>query len=118
MIKLAGTISSAFSTHSGFLDYCLQKCYLTTPKLVEIMFEIDVTAQSFASSLAQKTRDMAACMASFRAFTKYVKKFIQAIQHYATKNSDHTLGTPTQFPHSLGSLFSYINLDYIMAVEL
>ena len=63
------------------------------------MFEIDMTAQNFLSSLNPKTKDVATCLAYFGAFTKYVKKLIQAIQHYVVKNSDHTLGTlASSFP--------------------
>lgn len=80
------------------------------------MFEIDTTAQGFASLLAHKTADVAAYSIHYGSFTKYIKKFLQAIQHYVAKNSDHTLGTPSTF--ILGNLFSYINFDYAMAVEI
>ena len=80
------------------------------------MFEIDTTAQGFASLLSQKSTDVTAYLAYFGSFTKYVKKFLQAIQHYVVKNSDHTLGIPSTF--ILGNLFSYVNFDYAMAVEI
>lgn len=97
-------LDKIIALHTNYLDTCLRECLLTNSKLIQLMSNIFATIDRFcsiletlqsgipAANLPSETEIATQIVQLQQHFSKYHRVFLEALQYYSARDSDHYLG--------------------------
>lgn len=99
-LENASGLDRIIDLHTNYLDSCLRECLLTHPKLVQLLAALISIARSFyefqtacSDPIASASDQvMQQAIQIHQQIVKQVRIFIDALQYYSSRDSEHYLG--------------------------